>query len=244
VLALSLPCCGLAPTIGVLLAARTVGGMSWAGCGPAGFAIMAEGVAVAKRGLVSSWQMTSGTLGGSIGTAAGGLVISSVGWRAVFLLAMGPVWAIWLLSWPVLPRDAAMTAAELRARLAKFDKLGTLLFIVCCGSALMAINRGNDLGWRSGAVLGLAAVAALTLPLLVAAERRAAQPILPVHLFLADPVALKCILLYAGTMTAFNGSFVILPIFLQLARGWTPAEVALCLGVDGRVILTTPCIFH
>ena len=91
VLALSLPACAFAPSIGLLLAARTFGGMSWAGCGPAGFAIMAQGLPAAKRGIVSAWQQSLGMFGGSIGTATGGVLIAVMGWRFVFLIATGPL---------------------------------------------------------------------------------------------------------------------------------------------------------
>jgi hypothetical protein len=103
----------------------------------------------------------------------GGVVITLVGWRYCFWAAMAPVTAVWLLSFCVLPKDEEMSRAELRRRIATFDKLGTLVFIVFSGSALMVINRGNDLGWGSAPVLGFAAAAAVTLPILVVVERRA-----------------------------------------------------------------------
>ena len=68
VLMLSLPACGFAPDIYTLLVARTVGGMSWAGCGPAGFAIMVEGIEASRRGIISAWQQTCGMTGGSVGS--------------------------------------------------------------------------------------------------------------------------------------------------------------------------------
>ena len=249
VLMLSLPACGLAPNIGILIAARTIGGMSWAGCGPAGFAIMAEGLTASKRGIVSTYQMMTGTLGGSIGSVTGGMVITFFGWRYCFLLAMAPVTLVWLLSFCVLPADKSMTSSELKAKLRRFDVAGTILFVVCSGAALMVINRGNDLGWTSTVVVGFGITALVTLPFLIFVERRAQQPILPFKLLWADSIAIRCIVLQSGTWTSFNGkrpwhcwrlgcilprvpaisllragTYLILPIFLQMARGWTPSQ--------------------
>ena len=234
VLMVSLPICGFAPDIFTLVLARTFGGMSWAGCGPAGFAIMAEGLEASKRGVVSAWQQSIAMLGASTGTALGGILISVMGWRWVFLLAMFPITAVWLLSFCILPKDDDMSRAELRTRMKTFDTKGTWLFIVCCGAVMLVINRGNDLGWTSPTVLISLGVALVSAPLLVATERRAAQPILPIALFTADPIAIKCLLLSSGTWTAYMGNFVVLPIFLQMARGFTTAEA-------GLFLFTRPC---
>ena len=204
VLMLSLPACGLAPNIGILIAARTIGGMSWAGCGPVGFAIMAEGLTASKRGIVSTYQMMTGTLGGSIGSVTGGMVITFFGWRYCFLLAMAPVTLVWLLSFCVLPADKSMTSSELKAKLRRFDVAGTILFVVCSGAALMVINRGNDLGWTSTVVVGCGITALVTLPFLIFVERRAQQPILPFKLLWADSIAIRCIVLQSGTWTSFK----------------------------------------
>jgi MFS family permease len=133
---------------------------------------MAEGLEPSKRGIVAAWQTMSGTFGGSMGTVAGGMVISVMGWRYVFFLAMGPMAAMWLLSFCVLPEDSQVkNRADLKAKLATFDKTGTLLFIICSGCFLMALNRGNDLGWQSTTVLGFFGTHLQTRPLQVFALR-------------------------------------------------------------------------
>jgi MFS family permease len=147
VLMVCLPICGLANSVFMLIIARTVSGVSWAGCGPAGFAIMAQGVEPSRRGIISAWQQTTGMFGGSVGTAAGGVLISVMGWRYVFFVSMVPITSIWLLNFLILPKDAEMSRAQLRDKLESFDWAGTFLFVLSCGAALMLINRGNDMGW-------------------------------------------------------------------------------------------------
>jgi hypothetical protein len=44
---------------------------------------------------------------------------------------------------------------------------------VMVGSALLVLNRGNDMGWDSTLVLASGAIAVVTLPLLIITERRA-----------------------------------------------------------------------
>ena len=167
---------------------------------------MVDGIEASRRGIIAAWQQTCGMTGGSVGTASGGLLITFMGWRSVFYLAMGPVTLLWLLSFCVLPEDKAMSRAELSNKLQSFDKMGTLLFVVFSGAALLVLNRGNDLGWDSDFVLTCAAIAAVSLPLLVLVERAAEHPILPFSLILADPIATKCLILGAGTWTSYQGS--------------------------------------
>ena len=167
---------------------------------------MVDGMEASRRGIIAAWQQTCGMTGGSVGTATGGLLITFMGWRSVFYLAMGPVTLLWLLSFCVLPQDKAMSRAELSNKLQSFDKVGTLLFVVFSGAALLVLNRGNDLGWDSNLVMTCAAIAAVSLPLLVLVERAADHPVLPFSLILADPIATKCLILGAGTWTSYQGS--------------------------------------
>jgi hypothetical protein len=59
------------------------------------------------------------------------------------------------------------------------------------GFLLLAINRGNALGFGSRPVLTWAGIAAGTFPVLLLVERRAAHPILPVALCPGHPGAVK-----------------------------------------------------
>ena len=69
--------CSLAPTIGLLLAARSLAGLSYA-CSPAGFAIMCGGLPSDKRGVVSARSEALGTLGASVGLALSGVMVDQV----------------------------------------------------------------------------------------------------------------------------------------------------------------------
>ena len=83
---------------------------------------MAQGVAPSRRGIISAWQQATGMFGGSCGTALGGILISVMGWRYVFFFSMVPATTIWLLSYPILPKDAPMSRAELMDKIRTFDK--------------------------------------------------------------------------------------------------------------------------
>jgi hypothetical protein len=85
-------------------------------------------------------------------------------------------------------------------------------------------NAGNDLGWLSTTVLALIGFSLLLLPLLICVERRAANPILPISLLL-DKVKFSALGAMTFTGMAYQGNFMVLPIFLQEARHLSPGEV-------------------
>ena len=92
--------------------ARTLGGLSWAGTGPSGFAIMADKMPPEKRGLVSAWQSSSGALGGSVGAASGGIMVFYFGWRYLFQMPLIPMLVLWIASLFILPFDQKLESGE------------------------------------------------------------------------------------------------------------------------------------
>jgi MFS family permease len=225
--------CGFAPSIEVLLAGRVLAGLVWGGAGPAGFGMMCEGLPREQRGVVAAWQMMSGTMGSSLGTAAGGIIIEYVGWRYLFRGPLPPLALLLAAAHLVLPRDSQRKEPQEAAgggpTAAPFDCAGSVAFAVFMTCFLLGVNRGNDLGWRSPAVLGMFAAAAVALPVLVVVERRAASPILPCDV-LRDRTSLVCIVLTNLVWTPYMGAYLVLPIYLSVVRGLGAAEVGfLCL---------------
>ena len=65
--------CGVAPSMAALIGARVVGGLAGAGVGPTGFGIMCRDASPQQRGVIVAMQTATGTLGGSMGIALGGM---------------------------------------------------------------------------------------------------------------------------------------------------------------------------
>jgi predicted MFS family arabinose efflux permease len=67
------------------------------------------------------------------------------------------------------------------------DYGGAVLLGLGLFALLLAISKGNDWGWRSGAVVGLFVAAAVLLVLFVLLERRVRQPLVDLALVVAKP---------------------------------------------------------
>ena len=70
---------------------------------------MTRGLDPQRRGRIVALQSATGSLGGSIGYAVGGLVVQYTGWRTLFWGPLPVLTAIWVASLLLLPPDDAVT---------------------------------------------------------------------------------------------------------------------------------------
>jgi len=91
---------------------------------------------------------------------------------------------------------------------------------------LLLSSGGTVAAWSSPTIVGLALGAAVLLMLLLARERVAAEPILPLPL-LSNRVFAVAIAVVAVTATALFGAFIYLPTFFQLVQGKSPSHAGL-----------------
>jgi MFS family permease len=162
--------CGLAPTGGALIAARTVQGLGAAAISPAALALLTAGVpeGTGRTRALAAWTAAAAG-GGAIGWVLGGAITDSLGWQWVFLVNVVPcALAGWL---------TRTMLAESRAPAERLDVAGA----VACTSGLAALILGLSRAEQSGVAAAIVPLAAagLLLAAFVAIERRADAPLLP-----------------------------------------------------------------
>jgi DHA2 family methylenomycin A resistance protein-like MFS transporter len=206
--------CGAAPSVGALIAARTLQG---AGAGlalPASLALL--GVAFTEP---AQRARAIGVWGGVAGVAAaagppvGGALVALAGWRAIFLVNV-PVAAFALaLGRRVLPSPPGRPEAAL-------DPLGQLL----AAAALAALAFGlieAGAGAAAGEVAAALAAALLLAAAFLAHERRTPAPLLPGELLRRNGLAAGVgigLLINLG----FYGQLFVVSVWLQEAEGASP----------------------
>ena len=179
----------VAPTIGVLIAARCITGLASACITPTGFALMVRGVPPARRGQIAAIQEAVMVISPSVGMVAGGWIADHIGWRLLMLAPVPAVAVTWVLSLFVLPFDSQQLADNLASQAAErrdalkdgsesespsshlppakpedqpFDLLGALVFAIGMGLLLLGVTKGNDWGWTSDIIAGCIAGALLS----------------------------------------------------------------------------------
>lgn len=107
------------------------------------------------------------------GPTLGGLIISAYGWRAMLWVCV----AICAVTFIVCVLTAGKQDSQ-RRPLKNFDGIGAVLVLIFFSLMLCVPSFGQNFGWTSKAFLGVLIAAIISLLGLMAAERKAVQPIL------------------------------------------------------------------
>jgi EmrB/QacA subfamily drug resistance transporter len=212
--------CGLAVSLPQLVAFRAVQGLGGGGLMVTAQAVVADLVPPRERG---RWQGLFGAVFGlaSIaGPLVGGFFTTHLSWRWIFYINL-PLGIVALLVLRATLPGRTRTVAH------RIDYAGAALLAV----ALAAIVLATDLGgvaypWTSWPVLTLAGVAAAGIVAFVLVERRASEPLLPLHLFASRTFTVGCAVGFAVGFALF-GSVTYVPLFLQVVKGETPTASGL-----------------
>jgi len=225
--------CGMSGNMTQLIAFRAIQGLGGGGLMVTTQAVVGDIIPPRERG---RYQGIFGAVFGvsSIaGPLLGGYFTTHLSWRWIFYINL-PLGALAL----------AVLAATLPARGERvrraIDYVGSALLAV----ALSAIILFSDLGgteyaWSSPTMLALVAVAVLAIAAFLLAERRAAEPVLPLRLFGNRAFAVASVV---GLIVGFAlfGSVTYLPLFLQVVQGASPTASGLqMLPMMGGMLLTS-----
>lgn len=214
VFAVASAACAIAPTIGVLIAARVVQGAGAALISPAALALLTAATPPAKRGMIMGLYAAVMGLAVVGGPLVGGAVTQGLAWQWIFGINI-PVVAI------VLP-IAALTLRETpRGPARRFDLLGLVLIAAAMLGISWGLVRSGSAGWSSAEVLGTLIGGGVLLACFIGWELRVQHPMLPMKLFglrefsAANGSALML------TASLFSTVFF-LAQYLQVSLGATP----------------------
>nr|BFD41214.1 MFS transporter [Pseudomonas sp. FFPRI_1] len=220
--------CGLAPSLGWLLAARALQGVGAALMLALSIALVADSVPKARTGSAMGLLGTLSALGTSFGPSLGGWLISSLGWRSIFLVNLPLGLLALVLAWRSLPADARRVGS---GRLA-FDYPGTLLLALGLGAYALALTLGQ--GLLAPLNLGLLGLAGLAGGLLVWVERRVPAPLFQPALLRQRQLG-ACLAMTLLVSTVIMSTLVVGPFYLSRSLGLDLQTVGLCLSVGPLV---------
>ncbi|GIF49122.1 EmrB/QacA subfamily drug resistance transporter [Asanoa ferruginea] len=177
------------------------------------------------------------------GPLVGGFITDNLSWRWAFYvnLPLGGVALLVLATRMHLPRYRTEH---------RIDYLGAgLLSVGITALVLITTWGGNQYDWGSPQILGLAALTVVSLAVFGVVERRAPEPILPLHLFLNRNFALISAVGFLLGFAMF-GAMNFLPLFQQTVQGASATNSGLLLlplmagmlvvsVITGRVITKT-----
>jgi EmrB/QacA subfamily drug resistance transporter len=209
--------CGIAPTAGVLIAARALQGVGGALLTPGSLAILQASFAKDDRSAaIGAWSGLGG-VATAIGPFLGGWLISAVSWRLVFFINLPLAVLVVAISIRHVPETKAPGPVP------KLDVRGA----TCISAALAGITYGlisaSSYGWASISVLLPLFVGLGLLGLFIFVEDKEPQPMLPLGVFRSRQFSAANAVTFV-VYAALGGLLFLVPVVLQVAHGYSPLE--------------------
>ena len=212
--------CGLSGSMLQLILFRFLQGIGGGGLVVTTMAVVGEIVPPRDRGRYQGIFGAVFGLASVAGPLLGGYFTTHWTWRWIFYINL-PLGALALFV------IAATLPAHSERRSHRIDWAGaTLLALGLTGIILITDLGGTHLAWASPQIITLAVLAALSLLFFLFVERRAAEPVMPLHLFRNRSVSVTVVLALITGFALF-GSVTYLPLFLQVVKGSSPTESGL-----------------
>ena len=214
--------CGLAPTIGFLIAFRVIQGCGAVMVQSLGMGIVTEAFPRAERGRALGIMGTIVSIGISIGPTLGGFLIGTVGWRAIFLVNL-PVGVVGVYLVRRFIPDWRPPGGQ------RFDRAGAAILLGALVMLSLGLTFGPDAGWSNVRILALLIGAGTGFAVFVWVESRIWQPMIDLSLF-RDPLFAVSLLTGFMVFVVVAGMFV-LPFYLERVKGYDPQHVGLFMAV-------------
>src|SRR6516165_2057472 len=186
--------CGLAPGVGLLIAARVIQAAGAGAMVPASLSLLLAAVPPPVRPKALGTWSALGALGAALGPVIGGALVQA-NWRWVFWINVPVGVAAVVLAVRVVPESKDETAQG------RPDLVGALLLAASVGLVALALVKAPGWGWGSASFLGLLAASLACGWAMVARSRRHHSPVIELELLRSRTFSgafAASILYYAG----------------------------------------------
>jgi len=207
--------CGLSHSMLQLIAFRAVQGLGGGGLMVTAMAVVGDIVPPRDRG---RYQGIFGAVFGVASIAGpllGGYFTTHWSWRWIFYINL----PLGILALVVIAATLPSRADRQQHRI---DYAGAVLLAIALSAIILVTDMGGTTyPWSSPVVLGTAAAGLVALILFLVVEQRAAEPILPLHLFRNPAFSVTSVVALIVGFAMF-GSITYLPLFFQVVKGASP----------------------
>lgn len=225
---------GLSHTMVELIAFRAFQGLGGGGLMVGAQAIVGDVVSPRDRGRYQGLFGAVFGIASIVGPLLGGVFVEQLSWRWIFYVNV-PIGAVALVV------VAMQVPGHLRRVPHVIDYLGTAVLVLSATCLVLFTSLGGTTyPWGSATIIALGVAGALLVGVFAIVERRAVEPVLPLHLFSNRTFSVANV---AGFIVGFAmfGAVTYLPVFFQIVRGESPTISGLQLLplLVGMVIFST-----
>jgi EmrB/QacA subfamily drug resistance transporter len=210
--------CGLAPSAPVIVAGRAVQGVASAFASAAALSIITVTYprGPSRDAALGAWGLVAG-VAAVLGFLIGGVITEAIGWRWVFLMCVPLTLGATAATWAAVPPHPGPRGS------APLDLPGAILGTSTLAVLVLGISLGGSEGWgAAGTVAALVGAVVLGVSL-ARVEQHARSPLIP-------PRTLRLPNLVGGNVAtvafgaALLGMLILLALFLQEGRGYSPLQ--------------------
>ena len=228
--------CGLAPTAGLLIAARILQAVGAAALVPSSLAMVLQTFPREKVPVAVAIWGAFGALAGAAGPTLGALVVENFGWRWAFFINL-PVGIVSLvLGWRVLPHGRESNPGRLP------DALSVGLLIGGLGLAAYGIVHTDEWGWASPAFAVTEIVAVSIVAVFLVRCRRVSNPLLDLDLFQSRSFRWANAGMFAYAI-GFNAMFLGNVLFLTNVWGYSIMRAGVAIAVGPIIVAVLAPLF-
>ncbi|MYW70250.1 DHA2 family efflux MFS transporter permease subunit [Streptomyces sp. SID8379] len=213
---------GMAQNMGELIAFRAVQGLGAGGLMVGVMAIIGDLIPPRERGKYQGMMAGVMALAMIGGPLVGGTITDHLGWRWAFYinLPIGAVALVMITAVLHLPKKRASGS---------IDYLGAALLTVGITSIVLVTTwGGTEYAWGSAVIMELIGLGVAALVGFVFSQTRAAEPILPLHIFRSRNFTLMSLIGFVTGFVMF-GAVLFLPLYQQSVQGASATNSGLLL---------------
>src|SRR5579883_2365411 len=229
--------CGLAPSIGMLVAFRALQGAVAGPMIPLSQSLLLASYPKAKAGAaLTVWSMTT-LVAPVVGPVLGGWITDNISWPWIFYINVPIGIAAGIVTWVIYRKRETPTA-----RL-PIDKVGLGLLVIWVGAMQILLDKGKNLDWfNSPVIVTLAIIALVGFVIFLVWELTDDHPIVDLSLFRGRNFSVSTVSMLVGYGLYF-GNVVLLPLWLQQYMGYTATLAGVVLAPVGVLaILLMPFV--
>ncbi|MDG0793484.1 DHA2 family efflux MFS transporter permease subunit [Cohnella ginsengisoli] len=218
----------LAPNFGTLLTGRLIQAVGAGIMMPLMSVVFLTIFPIEQRGKAMGMMGLAMIFAPAVGPTLSGWVVEHYSWRVLFYIVL-PLAIFSLIYGAISMKNVTPNSKP------KLDVLGVVLSTLGFGGILYGFSDAGNDGWDSTRVIVSLIVGAVALVLFVWRELTAKKPLLEFRVFKFNMYSLTTVINVIITMAMFS-AMVLMPIYLQNIRGFTPLESGLLL-LPGAILM-------